>query len=178
VSTCVRAVTGPRRPAFARTHCRIRVDAVFTASAGKCGRGRTSGRKGRPDGHFHPKTSVMTSLLDCPITMNCHHVVPPIMINLGINQPRSAQQHVIGIIDLRVANDYQGNEVWDTMNMDLNIHDQSHWLYYSLICHTEFVWCSLGDRQSQPQPFLFCDCGSTDFNFFALDPKLVPKPEV
>jgi hypothetical protein len=63
-----RAVTGPRGPAPARTHYRIRTDAVFTvsagkiASAGKCGRTRTSGQKGRPDGHFHPKTSFMTSL--------------------------------------------------------------------------------------------------------------------
>jgi hypothetical protein len=31
-------------------------------SAGNYGRGRTSGRKGRLDGHFHPKTAVMTSL--------------------------------------------------------------------------------------------------------------------
>jgi hypothetical protein len=47
-----------------------RADAVFTASAGKRGcarmsgrRPRTSGRKGHPDGHFHPKTSFMTSLV-------------------------------------------------------------------------------------------------------------------
>jgi hypothetical protein len=41
---------------------RVRADAIFTASADKRGRARTSGRKGRPDGHFHPKTSFMTSL--------------------------------------------------------------------------------------------------------------------
>jgi hypothetical protein len=42
---------------------------IFTVSAddktrpgGKCGRGRMSGRRGRPDGNFHPKTSFMTSL--------------------------------------------------------------------------------------------------------------------
>jgi hypothetical protein len=51
-----------RTPASVRTHRRICADAIFTASSGRCGRGRTSGRKGRPDGHFHPKTSVMTSL--------------------------------------------------------------------------------------------------------------------
>jgi hypothetical protein len=39
-----------------------RANVVFTASAGKCGRERTSGRKGRPDRHFYPRTSVMTSL--------------------------------------------------------------------------------------------------------------------
>jgi hypothetical protein len=31
---------------------------------GKRGRGRTSGRKGRPDGNFPPKSSFMTSLLE------------------------------------------------------------------------------------------------------------------
>jgi hypothetical protein len=54
----------------------VRADAVFiaftgkAASAGKCRCGRTSGRrprmsegKGRPDGHFHPKTPIMTSLV-------------------------------------------------------------------------------------------------------------------
>jgi hypothetical protein len=56
----------PRGPAPARTHLRVRVDAVFTASVGKCGRPQTSGRKGRPDGHFHPKTSFMTSLRGRP----------------------------------------------------------------------------------------------------------------
>jgi hypothetical protein len=50
-----------------------RADAVFTTSAGNCGHGqtsgrrpRTSGRKGRPDGHFHPKTSVMTRVVTRP----------------------------------------------------------------------------------------------------------------
>jgi hypothetical protein len=33
----------------------------------KCGRGRTFGRKGRMDGNFHPKSSVMTTLLKCPL---------------------------------------------------------------------------------------------------------------
>jgi hypothetical protein len=31
---------------------------------GKCGRGQKSGRKGRPNSNFHPKTSVMTTLGD------------------------------------------------------------------------------------------------------------------
>jgi hypothetical protein len=80
-----RAVTGPRVRADARSRARASAprprgcgstpvgtracaDAVFTASArktasaGKRGRARTSGRKGCPDGHFLLKTSFMTSL--------------------------------------------------------------------------------------------------------------------
>jgi hypothetical protein len=52
----------------ARGHPRPR--GCITASAGKRGRARTSGRKGRPDGYFHPKTSFMTSLLSMPATTN------------------------------------------------------------------------------------------------------------
>jgi hypothetical protein len=33
---------------------------------------RTSGRKGRPDGHFHPKTSFMTSLVPIPSQLQGH----------------------------------------------------------------------------------------------------------
>jgi hypothetical protein len=40
---------------------RVHAVAVFTASASKHECARTSGRKRRPDGHFHPKTSFMTS---------------------------------------------------------------------------------------------------------------------
>jgi hypothetical protein len=69
-----RAVTGPRGPASARTWGVCATSASKTVSVDKCGCGRTSGRrprtsrrKGRPDGHFHPKTSVMTSLAHTPV---------------------------------------------------------------------------------------------------------------
>jgi hypothetical protein len=73
---CPHASARTRGHGPARTREPVRADAVFTASAcktasaGKCGRARTSerrprtsGRKGRPDGHFHPKTSFMTPLM-------------------------------------------------------------------------------------------------------------------
>jgi hypothetical protein len=66
-----RAVTGPRGRASTRTHDRVRTDAIFTARTRFLPRprvtadagGRLDDVRGRPDGHFHPKTSVMTSLL-------------------------------------------------------------------------------------------------------------------
>jgi hypothetical protein len=69
-ATCVharshrRAVTGPRGRDFYRADAVFTASACKTASAGKRGRARTSGQKGRPDGHFHPKTSFMTSLAE------------------------------------------------------------------------------------------------------------------
>jgi hypothetical protein len=45
-----------------RTRFLLRRWAVKTHPRGKRGRGRTSGRKGRPDGNFPPKSSFMTSL--------------------------------------------------------------------------------------------------------------------
>jgi hypothetical protein len=59
------------------------------------------------------------------------------MINLGINQPWMAQQHAICIIDLRIANYCQGDEVWDAMDVDLNVPNQSHRIHHSLVCHTK-----------------------------------------
>jgi hypothetical protein len=58
----MRAPTRPHGRDFYRADAGFTASVGKTASAGKCGRGRTSERKGRPDGHFHPKTSVMTSL--------------------------------------------------------------------------------------------------------------------
>jgi hypothetical protein len=55
----------------------VRADAIFTVrtrfllcprvNADAGGRSRTSIRKGRPDGHCHPKTSVMTSLIGADV---------------------------------------------------------------------------------------------------------------
>jgi hypothetical protein len=62
---------GGRSPVSARMHYRIRADAIFIARTRFLPRLRVKPRTrinadagGRPDGHFHPKTSVMTSLAD------------------------------------------------------------------------------------------------------------------
>jgi hypothetical protein len=48
----------------------LRLRTVKTRPRGKCGRGRTSGRKGSPDGNFHPIASVMTTVVQSsPISM-------------------------------------------------------------------------------------------------------------
>jgi hypothetical protein len=47
-----------------------------TESADKRGRGRTSGRKGRPDVNFHPKTSVMTILVQTLYNNNSRITTP------------------------------------------------------------------------------------------------------
>jgi hypothetical protein len=60
--------------------------AYKTASTGKRGcartsgrRPRTSGRKGRPDGHFHPKTSFMRSLpVQPPVWLLCPALSSPL----------------------------------------------------------------------------------------------------
>jgi hypothetical protein len=64
----VRAGAGPR-PRGPASACKF-------ASAGKRGRVRTSERKGRPDGHFHPKTSFMTSLV--PSKVRIRKIVPEV----------------------------------------------------------------------------------------------------
>jgi hypothetical protein len=51
-----------RTNASAQTRFLPRLRTVKTRPRDKHGHGRTYGRKGRPDGHFHPKTSVMTTL--------------------------------------------------------------------------------------------------------------------
>jgi hypothetical protein len=71
-SCCVRA-DAPQRPRgrifTVSADCKTRLR-VKPRPRDKCGRGRTSRQcpwmselRGRPDGNFHPKTSVMTSLL-------------------------------------------------------------------------------------------------------------------
>jgi hypothetical protein len=79
VSTCYRTDERSRARADPRLRGRdfYRADAVFTTSVGKCGFGRTFGRKGRPDGHFHPKTSVMTSLTSTDMNLCCTAVREP-----------------------------------------------------------------------------------------------------
>jgi hypothetical protein len=92
---------GGEGDASARTYCPVHADAIFTAStdkaasADKCGLGRTFGRKGRLDGHFHPKTSVMTSLATANQYrwLNSHSTK-----RLGI--PSFCRCHIVPILNL------------------------------------------------------------------------------
>jgi hypothetical protein len=68
-----------------------------------------------------------------------------------------APQHAIHITDLYVAKYCQGDEVWDAIDVNLNVPDQSHQLHHSLVCHMEPIKNRLWNRQSQPHPFLLCN---------------------